>query len=101
MAILTLSICLSKLPKERIRVGSDGLKYIDLVAIKRKEPDKIGNTHFIALSQTKQEKESSAQTVFVGSGKEYSGQQSQQPKKKVNYDFPQPIGYEDIPDLPF
>lgn len=69
MAHIKLNIDLSSLPKDRIYTAKNGKKYISLTLLQRKEADKFGNTHTIALSKTKAEIEGKAATVYVGSGK--------------------------------
>ena len=69
--MLQISICLSDLPKNKMRMSEDGKKaYIDLVVGNRRDPDKWGNDLFVALSKTKEEREAKAATVYVGKGKE-------------------------------
>ena len=96
MAILNLSICLSKLPKERIRAGSDGLKYINLKVVERKSPDKLGNTHFVAVSESKEEREANTPTIYVGSGKLYEPKPATPVTPQQIDEFP-PIGECDLP----
>ena len=76
--MITLNICLSDLPKEKIQTASNGKRYINLVVDKRKEAGKYGETHTLYVSQSKEERESKEDKKYVGSGKEYvyNGQQS-------------------------
>ena len=76
--MITLSICLSDLPKEKIQTANNGKKYINLVVDKRKEAGKYGETHTIYVSQSKEEREAKDDKKYVGSGKEYvyNGQQN-------------------------
>ena len=76
--MITLSICLSDLPKEKIQTASNGKKYINLVVDKRKEAGKHGETHTLYVSQSKEEREAKEDKKYVGSGKEYiyNGQQN-------------------------
>lgn len=76
--MITLSICLSDLPKEKIQTASNGKKYINLVVDKRKEAGKYGETHTLYVSQSKEEREAKEDKKYVGSGKEYvyNGHQS-------------------------
>lgn len=69
--MITLSICLSDLPKEKIQTASNGKKYINLVVDKRKEAGKYGETHTLYVSQSKEEREAKEDKKYVGSGKEY------------------------------
>ena len=52
--MITLSICLSDLPKEKIQTANNGKKYINLVVDKRKEEGKYGETHTLYVSQSKE-----------------------------------------------
>ena len=69
--MITLSICLSDLPKEKIQTANNGKKYINLVVDKRKEAGKYGETHTLYVSQSKEEREAKEDKKYVGSGKEY------------------------------
>ena len=69
--MITLSICLSDLPKEKIQTSTNGKKYINLVVDKRKEAGKYGETHTLYVSQSKEEREAKDDKKYVGSGKEY------------------------------
>lgn len=71
MSLINVSICLSDLPKENIKVGKDGKKYINLVCASRKKVSQYGETHVVYVSQTKEEREAKKETQFVGVGKEY------------------------------
>lgn len=76
--MITLSICLSDLPKEKIQTANNGKKYINLVVDKRKDEGKYGETHTLYVSQSKEEREAKNDKKYVGSGKEYvyNGQQN-------------------------
>lgn len=84
--MITLSICLSDLPKEKIQTASNGKKYINLVVDKRKEVGKFGETHTLYVSQSKEEREAKEDKKYVGSGKEYvyNGQQSNTTQASVS-----------------
>ncbi|MDR2146414.1 MAG: hypothetical protein LBE91_08155 [Tannerella sp.] len=82
MTFLTISICLSDLPKEKIKeFGSDRKKWIDLTCVKRRQVGKDGDTHFICVKQTKEEREAKAPVIYVGRAKEY--EPSTAPEKSV------------------
>jgi ABC-type Fe3+-citrate transport system substrate-binding protein len=95
-----ISICLSDLPKEKMTVGKNGKKYINLVVDKRKEADQYGNTHTVYVNQTKEEREAKENKTYVGNGKEYlfNSQQST-PQNTLQQSQPQPSN--DGDDLPF
>ena len=71
MSLINISICLSELPKDKIKQAANGKKYINLVCASRKEVSQYGETHTIYVSQTKEEREAGAQTIYVGAGKEF------------------------------
>ena len=70
--MLILDICLSDLPSEAITTGKNGKKYIKLVCAERKAEGKFGETHYIALSQTKEEREAKKPATYVGGAKNVS-----------------------------
>ena len=84
--MITLSICLTDLPKEKIQTANNGKKYINLVVDKRKEAGKYGETHTLYVSQSKEERESKEDKKYVGSGKEYvyNGQQNNTTQASVS-----------------
>lgn len=69
--MLILDICLSDLPASAMTTAKNGKKYIKLVCAERKDPGKFGETHYIALSQTKEEREAKKATTYVGGAKDY------------------------------
>jgi hypothetical protein len=85
---ITASICVSKIPREAIKVAENGQKYISIVIAEGKEPDAYGNTHYITLSQTKEQREAKEKKVYIGNGKAY------QPKASA------PVSAEDVAAMP-
>lgn len=85
---ITASICVSKIPREAIKVAENGQKYLSIVIAEGKEPDAYGNTHYITLSQTKEQREAKEKKVYIGNGKAY------QPKASA------PVSAEDIAAMP-
>jgi hypothetical protein len=71
MSLINISICLSDIPKDKIKEASNGKKYINLALASRKEVSKYGETHTLFVSQTKGEREYNIPVTFVGYGKEY------------------------------
>jgi len=71
MSLINISICLSDLPKDKIKQAGNGKKYINLVCASRKEVSQYGETHTVYVSQTKEEREMKKETVYVGAGKEF------------------------------
>lgn len=72
--MITFSICLTDLPKEKITTGKNGKKYINLVMQTnyKDEVDQFGNTHNVTLSQTKEERAAKDKRIKVGYGKEWA-----------------------------
>jgi hypothetical protein len=68
--MITVSIDLTKIPKEQI-VEKNGKKYLNVVVDTRREADQYGNTHTVYMSQTKEQREQKHPKVYIGSGKEY------------------------------
>ena len=96
--MITISINLSKIPRDKIKVGTDGMKYCNFIVVERKEPDAYGNTHYVAVGMTKEERQAGAEKIYCGSGKEYNPQ-PQQPVTPEAIDEMPPIGEDD--GLPF
>lgn len=73
--MLTFSICLSDIPKEKITVSKkNGKKYLNVIIQENYENkvDQFGNTHNMTVSQTKEEREAKTRRVYVGNGKEWA-----------------------------
>ena len=98
--MITISVCLTDLPKEAIQTGKNGKKYINLVCDKRKAESQFGETHTLYVSQTKEQREAKEDKVYVGGGKEFifggNEQQKQQAKSQ-----PKAAPIEDDDSLPF
>ena len=67
---ISISICLSDIPKDRIKAADNGKKYINLAVTRMKEPDKYEQTHTVFVSQSKEEREAREDKIYVGKGKE-------------------------------
>lgn len=91
--MLILDICLSDLPAASITTAKNGKKYIKLVCSERKSEGKFGETHYIALSQTKEEREAKKPTTYVGGAKAY--------KSVTNKEVTPEPTYKGGDDLPF
>jgi hypothetical protein len=71
--IINLSIDLSLVDKAKIKTvakkdGSTG-KYLNVTVFTKDEADQYGNTASICISQSKEEREAGAKTVYLGNGK--------------------------------
>ena len=72
-----LDICLSDIPREEIREGKNGKKYIKLLVSERREPDNWGNNLCVKISVPKERKDE--RPIYVGGGK------TLEPKKTYGY----------------
>ncbi len=96
--MIRVSICLSDLPKDKITTASNNKKYLELIVDERREPDQYGNTHYVYVSQSKEEREAKTGKLYVGNGKEHKFTNSPKPPAEE----PQHIKGKDEPDdLPF
>mgnify|MGYP003299884142 CR=1 FL=1 len=68
--IINLSVCLTDLPKDKIKLAENGKKYISLTIRDLQTVDAYGNTHTLFVSQTKEERDAKANRTYVGRGKE-------------------------------
>lgn len=69
MANLYLDICLSDIPKERITTAKNGKKYLKCIIRPRKEADRDGYNHYIAVSLPKEEQ--GERPLFIGRAQEH------------------------------
>lgn len=104
--MINLNICLSDIPKDKIRTGSNGKKYLDITVSNLRETDDKGNTHKVAVRQSKEERENKEAVTYLGRGKEIIFNNSPQPRntskndEKSGYSDPMLNG-EDDSRLPF
>lgn len=71
MSLINISICLSDIPKDKIKQASNNKKYLNLVVAQRKEPSQYGETHTVFISQDKDEREAKKDKIYIGGGKEF------------------------------
>ena len=69
---IQVSICLTDIPKSAIYESKNGKKYLNIDIIAKKETDMYGKNITVALSQTKEQRESKVETVWLGNGKTLS-----------------------------
>ena len=71
------SICLSDIPKDFIRTGKDGKKYLPVYIGQRRQPSQFGHTHFIKVYVPKERREDGVE-FFIGEAKpsDYQTQQT-------------------------
>ncbi len=92
-----LSICLSDIPKDKIKRAENGKAYINIIVGERKQPDQYGNNLFVAMSKTKEEREEKVDTVYIVNGKSYT-EQRQSPISAEQVDaLPAFESHEDLP----
>lgn len=65
----SISVCLSDLPKDKMKKPANGKIYINLMVAERREPDQYGNDVTVFVSQTKEEREQQKQKTYCGQGK--------------------------------
>lgn len=90
-----LDICLSDIPKQFIREGKNGKKYLSARLVGRKEPDSRGNDYALAVNVPKEQRVE-GQSFFFGAGKTYEAKAEAKPA----YQAPKPKDNDDDP-LPF
>lgn len=74
MGLINCSVCLSDIPKDKIKEGRDGRKYLNICVAERRTPDQYDNTHTIYVSQDKDERIAKAEKKYIGSGRAYNPQ---------------------------
>lgn len=95
--LINLSICLSDIPKDRIKLANNGKKYLAITVQDLREADEYGNTHSVYATQTKEEREAKEKRTYIGRGKEFVFQSARLSVEQV---AELPVA-EDIDDLPF
>lgn len=91
------SICLSDIPREKIKAAANGKKYLNICIAERREADQYGNTHTIYVSQEKEERAARAEKKYIGSGRAYNPQPVAATPEAVSQLPPA----DDVDDLPF
>jgi hypothetical protein len=97
MALINISICLSDVPKDKIKQATNGKKYLNLVVAERKETSQYGETHTVFISQDKVEREAKKDKCYIGGGKEFKQVVTVVTVEEVDN---MPVA-EDFNDLPF
>lgn len=77
MATFTGFICLSDIPKELIKTGSNGKKYLDIYIGAKRQPSQYGHTHYIKVSLPKEQREA-GNDYYIGNIKETAAQNDAQ-----------------------
>lgn len=75
MAHLYLDLCLSDIPKERIKTAANGKKYIKAIIRPRKEADRDGYDHYVAAFIPAAERGEDDRPAFFGRAQDKEAQQ--------------------------
>lgn len=97
--MINLNICLSDIPKEKIWTADNGKKYLYVTVTELKDKDEKGNTHKVAVSQTKEERETKTPVTYLGRGKEIIFDGDRKAKEPVKNPYNEVPG--DFDPLPF
>jgi hypothetical protein len=73
MAHLLLDICLSDIPRERIKEARNGKKYLKIEVSELREKDERDNDHSIKVYVPKAEREEGVKPTYIGRGKTIGG----------------------------
>lgn len=69
--LINFSICLTDIPKERIKVANNGKKYLKVsIQDLRVKPDQYGNTHSMYCAQDEEERKRGDKRFYIGNGRE-------------------------------
>jgi hypothetical protein len=99
MSLISISVCLSDIPKDKIKLATNGKKYINLAVAQRKEVSQFGETHTVFVSQDKEEREAKLDICYVGGGKEFT--QKAIPVTVEDIEKMPPANDVELSDLPF
>ena len=103
MANFYLDICLSDIPKERIKTAKNGKKYLKAIINPRREPDSDGYDHYIAAFVPKDERNDGDGPAFIGRAQDKNAQQARREQFYGNGQQQAQAGaaQEETDDLPF
>lgn len=95
-----------RLAKSRAKPHQNGKVYLRMEAGERKEPDKLGKTHYVVEPLTKEEREGGMAKLYIGDGEvwSYEGQAGHQsaPPQRTTRNIPRAQPQEDTGDeIPF
>lgn len=94
----SISLCLSDLPKEKMKKPDNGKVYINLIVAERREPDQYGNDMTVFVSQTKEEREAKTDKIYCGQGKKLQQAAAPTPEQIESAPIIRP---DELNDLPF
>jgi len=84
--LISISIDLKKIPKDRIIEGKNGGKYINFDVTIKDEPDQYGQDCSVSIRQSKEEREAKQPKQFCGNGKKLFGWDAPKPVQSNNND---------------
>lgn len=101
--MIKISINTSKIPKERLFQGKNG-KYLNIILVEK--PDEYGNSGFVSMDVSKEEREAGTRGEIVGNWKELSkgGQAQVRPRAAAPPPArraPVDSGFDDEESVPF
>ena len=70
--LITGSICLSDIPKDKIQTGKNGKKHLNICISELQNVSPYGDTHTIYVSQSKEDRQAKAPKTYIGHGKNYA-----------------------------
>lgn len=94
--LVNCSICLTDIPRDRIKVAANGKKYLNVTLQDLREADEYGHTHSLFCSQTKEEREAKEKRVYIGRGREVVFNQ-RTPSAEEIAALPTASDFEDLP----
>lgn len=103
MKIISASIDLNKIDRNKLIAGKNGAEYLNIDITVKDEKDNFGNDTAITLKQTKEERDSKAKKVYIGNGKTmWEGEPLHKPTKPVEKQ-PEIVqnSYDESDPLPF
>lgn len=93
---ISCGICLSDIPKDKIKRAENGKCYLNIQVAQRREVDHYGNTHTIYISQTKEEREAKENKTYIGQGKAYNPQPAAPSVESIEQ-MPPADNWDDLP----
>lgn len=98
MALINCSICLSDIPKEKIKMNDkNGKKYLSVVVADRIRKDEKGNSHSVYISQSREEREAKTDKIYIGTGKEVIFDHQPLPSIEEVANLPSATSSDDLP----
>jgi len=77
--LYTGSICLTDIPKDKISLGKNGKKYLNITLWVNDTPDLYGNIGSVQVSQTKEQRDGQEKKQYIGNFKQPNAQATDTP----------------------